>query len=117
MKELHPPIAQELLIELYGCTNFNLDYKKILSEAAKNAKQKPIKYVEYKYKGFPGLSAVLIISESHISIHTWPEYGYVSIDVYTCGSRSKPYNTIDVFKKYFKPKYLLINEIQRGVNQ
>lgn len=113
--KLHPPIAQHLLIELYGCTNFELNYKLVMSEMAVKTKSKPLEYIEHDYKPF-GKTALLIISESHISIHTYPEYGYISCDIYTCG-KTTPYLALEVIKKYFKPKYILINEIQRGVNQ
>ncbi len=115
-KELHPPISRELLIELYGCNNFNLNFGEVLKEAAIKINSKPIKYIEHRYGSKETISGVLIISESHLAIHTWPEYGYISIDIYTCGKKAKPYLALDVFKKYFKPKYILLNEVPRGLD-
>ena len=47
-----------------------------------------------------GLSLVYILAESHISIHTWEEYNFISVDMYTCGKTS-PENTLNEFLKSF----------------
>ncbi len=58
----------------------------------------------------PGVSAIGIVLESHISIHTWPEYGFATVDVYTCGDHGNPreaflYIVEALEAKYYKMKY------------
>ena len=61
-----------------------------------------------------GLSIVYILAESHISIHTWEEYNYISIDMYTCGETS-PENTLNEFLKHFTIISKKKQIIERGV--
>lgn len=60
-----------------------------------------------------GVSGVAVLAESHISIHSWPEYGYAALDVFMCG-RTNPRRTIDVLKEAFKPKKVIVKEHLRG---
>jgi S-adenosylmethionine decarboxylase len=60
-----------------------------------------------------GVSGVAVLAESHISIHSWPEYGYAALDVFMCG-RTDPRRTIDVLKEAFSPKKILVKEQLRG---
>jgi S-adenosylmethionine decarboxylase len=60
-----------------------------------------------------GVSGVAVLSESHISIHSWPEYGYAALDVFMCG-RAKPNFTIEVIRQAFEPEELIVKEILRG---
>ena len=62
-----------------------------------------------------GVSGVAVLSESHISIHTWPERGYAALDVFMCGD-SEPEKCIDVLKKYFQPGEVKVSELLRGSN-
>ena len=61
-----------------------------------------------------GVSAVAVLAESHISVHTWPERGYAAFDVFTCGS-CNPHNAIPVLKRAFQPKFVQLNEQKRGI--
>ena len=61
-----------------------------------------------------GLSIVYILAESHISIHTWEEYNYISINMYTCGETT-PENTLKEFLKHFKIKKHKKQVIERGI--
>ena len=60
-----------------------------------------------------GVSGVAVLAESHISIHSWPEYGYAALDVFMCG-RTNPRRTIDVLKEAFTPKKVVVKEQLRG---
>lgn len=60
-----------------------------------------------------GVTGVLVLSESHMSIHTWPENGYASIDVYMCGD-SNPEKSIPILEEYFKPTSSKIQRIERN---
>jgi S-adenosylmethionine decarboxylase len=60
-----------------------------------------------------GVSGVAVLSESHISIHSWPEYGYAAIDIFMCG-HAKPHLAIDVIRQAFEPEDIIVKEELRG---
>ena len=88
--------------------------KKILIGAAKAAKNTPLKVTLHKFNP-QGITGVILLAESHISISTWPEINYVAIDIFTCGEKSMPYKALEYLKKEFQPKKVKIKEIKRGV--
>jgi S-adenosylmethionine decarboxylase len=51
-----------------------------------------------------GVSVIAIVLESHITVHTWPHYGYTTVDVYTCGEDSEPSLGLKVLLEYLKPR-------------
>ena len=61
-----------------------------------------------------GVSGVIVLAESHISIHTWPERGFAALDVFMCGD-AQPMKTIDVLKEAFSPRHVSLQEIKRGL--
>lgn len=61
-----------------------------------------------------GISGVAILSESHISIHTWPEFGFAALDIFMCGDAS-PHSALMELKAQLKPTKLTIGEHKRGV--
>jgi len=61
-----------------------------------------------------GISGVAVLSESHISVHTWPERGYAAFDVFMCGD-AEPRKALGVFKDAFNPGRIVIGEHKRGV--
>ncbi len=62
-----------------------------------------------------GISGVIVIAESHLAIHTWPEYGYCSIDIYTCGDELDPWIAFEYMNKEFKAKRTSVMEMKRGM--
>ena len=60
-----------------------------------------------------GVFGVAVLSESHISIHSWPEYGYAAIDIFMCG-HAKPHLAIDVIRQAFEPEEIVVREHLRG---
>ena len=82
-----------LLLELYGC-----DYDKLNDESflrctlnlsAKLAKATVLNLISNKFEP-QGVTAIALLAESHISIHTWPESNYSAIDIFTCGENMLP---------------------------
>ncbi|GIX08371.1 adenosylmethionine decarboxylase [Elioraea sp.] len=61
-----------------------------------------------------GVSGVLVLAESHISIHTWPERDYAAIDIFMCGA-CDPYDSIPAIKAAFRPERMLLGEQKRGM--
>ena len=85
--------SKHLLLELYGC-----DYEKLndesflrctLNKAAKLAKATVLNLISHKFEP-QGVTAIALLAESHISIHTWPESNYSAIDIFTCGQNMLP---------------------------
>jgi S-adenosylmethionine decarboxylase len=62
-----------------------------------------------------GVSGVVIISESHLSIHTWPELGYAAVDIFTCGEEVKPEKSFEFLKDELGSKDASFKTILRGV--
>ncbi|MFC2001182.1 adenosylmethionine decarboxylase [Chloroflexota bacterium] len=62
-----------------------------------------------------GVSGVVVIAESHLSIHTWPEYGYAAVDIFTCGNSVQPEKAATVLIKKLDSKNHSLIEIQRGL--
>ena len=61
-----------------------------------------------------GVSSVVIIQESNLCIHTWPEFGYAAADFFTCGDTVNPWKSFESLKDYLKAKRFNCMEMQRG---
>ena len=64
-----------------------------------------------------GVTGILAIAESHISIHTWPEYKYAAADVFSCGSSFHPQAVADLLIQQFECREPSIHEVPRGMTQ
>ncbi len=64
-----------------------------------------------------GVSGVVVISESHLALHTWPEYGYVALDIFTCGDDAKPETAVEYALKEFGASTAHITEVTRGLEE
>jgi S-adenosylmethionine decarboxylase proenzyme len=62
-----------------------------------------------------GVSGVVVIAESHLSIHTWPEYNYAAVDIFTCGTTVDPEKAVEILLEKFGAGSHSLTEIQRGV--
>lgn len=62
-----------------------------------------------------GVSGVVIISESHLAIHTWPELGYAAVDLFTCGDKCDPKVAYEFLKKKFNSGNANFTELKRGM--
>ena len=85
--------GNHLLLELYGCNreklNDELYLRCQLNTAAKLAEASVLNIVSNKFEPC-GVTAIALLAESHLSIHTWPESQYSAIDIFTCGRNMKP---------------------------
>jgi S-adenosylmethionine decarboxylase len=61
-----------------------------------------------------GISGVAVLAESHISFHSWPERGFMALDIFMCGN-TDPYKAIPVLKAAFKPQKVQLNDLKRGL--
>lgn len=87
--------------------------KNILIEAAKKSKNIPLEIKIHKFLP-QGITGFILLAESHISIHTWPELDYIAIDIFSCGEKGNPYKGLEYLKKEFQPKKVKIKKIKRG---
>ncbi|MGI6574442.1 MAG: adenosylmethionine decarboxylase, partial [bacterium] len=91
-------LGRQLILEFYDCASDVLNDLKEVERIMVNAALKAgaeVREVAFHKFSPQGVSGVVIISESHLSIHTWPENGYAAIDVFTCGDRVDPWDAYD----------------------
>jgi S-adenosylmethionine decarboxylase len=109
-------VGAHVLADFWGCQFEKLDDADLLMnslrQAAKSANMTILGEESYKFipQGFTGL---LLLSESHISIHTYPERGYAAIDVYTCGG-GMTQKAIDLLREVLQPAHIQQMLVQRG---
>jgi S-adenosylmethionine decarboxylase len=90
------------------------ELKRILITAAKKAKNIPLKVSIYKFSP-QGITGVILLAESHIALHNWPEINYLAIDIFTCGCKAMPHKALEYLRKEFNPEKVEIKEIKRGI--
>ena len=62
-----------------------------------------------------GVSGVIVIAESHMAMHTWPEYAYAAVDFFTCGERVDPWKAFEFMNEKLKPVKSSTQELKRGL--
>ena len=86
----HGPLASQMLIELHGCKaellNNPAALKELLLEAVRRGHGTIVTDVFHTFSPH-GVSGVIVIAESHVAIHTWPEHGYAAVDIFSCGTK------------------------------
>jgi len=87
--------------------------EEILISAAKRGGNTPLKIAIHKFSP-QGITGVVLLAESHIALHSWPEYNYLAIDIFTCGEKSFPHKSLDYLKEVFSPQRVEIKEVKRG---
>jgi S-adenosylmethionine decarboxylase len=105
-----------LLLDFWGASNLTdpslIDA--VLREAAEAAKATVLHSHFHHFGPDGGVSGVLVLAESHISIHTWPERAFAAVDIFMCGS-CNPYESLPVLKAAFQPGSVLLAEQRRGL--
>ena len=111
-------LGRHLLIELKFCNKEVLDnlefLRKCLIDTAQKIGATVLNDVFHKFSP-QGVSGVVVIAESHLCIHTWPEFGYAAVDVFTCGSTINPKDAIELLVKTLDCKDYSYMELQRGI--
>tara|TARA_E500000318_G_scaffold54723_1_gene50977 strand:- start:9678 stop:10010 length:333 start_codon:yes stop_codon:yes gene_type:complete len=104
------------LFTLRGCPFELLNDEKLisdlLSQTAKECKSILINVATHKFLPH-GVTGVALLSESHISIHTWPEKGVAICDIFTCGEHSNPQDGVSLMKMVLKASGVESDEITR----
>ncbi len=111
-------LGKHLLLELKDCDREVLNdlsfIKGLLPAAANEAGATVLGESFHQFKP-QGVSGVVIIAESHLFIHTWPECGYAAVDIFTCGNSVKPEKAAQKLIRELGAKSHSILEIQRGI--
>ena len=110
-------VGAHYVLELYGCPPHLLNdlefVKETLRKGAEYAATTLIEDVAHQFHP-QGVTALALLAESHLSIHTWPETGYVAADAFTCGDRANPKKACEHFVAAFQPKTYSLRKIARG---
>lgn len=112
-------LGRHVLAELYGCSLDLLDDLEAVSEhlraAAESVGATVVGSAFHRYAP-QGVSGVLLIAESHVSVHTWPEARYVAVDIFTCGGLD-PRPGIRHLARAFGAESVRMHEVVRGTSK
>ncbi|WP_170468654.1 adenosylmethionine decarboxylase [Ruegeria arenilitoris] len=99
-----PSLGLHLIADFFDATALHdpLPAADALRRAALAAKADILGLKAYDFGRRAGFTGVVLLAESHISVHTWPEHGYAAIDIFMCGE-VQPQRSLDVLKDYFRP--------------
>lgn len=110
-------LGRHILIELYDCDKNVLNNFKMVEDAmiggAKECRAHVVQSVFHKFNPH-GVSGVVVIAESHLAVHTWPEYGYAAVDLFTCGDDINPWIAYEYIANKFRAKNKTAMELNRG---
>jgi S-adenosylmethionine decarboxylase len=109
-------VGRHLVLELWGCRNLNSPdaVEQALREVVAACDVTLLDLRVYPFEPV-GVTGVAVLAESHINIHTWPEYGYAAVDIFTCGARKDPTAAIPVLQQFFSPERVQSMEMTRGI--
>jgi len=111
-------LGRHLLLELFDCDAETINsleaVKTAMVEAAKAAQATIVDVVFHEFNPF-GISGVVVIAESHLAIHTWPEYRYAAVDVFSCGDVLQPQAAADHLVAELGAARASVVELQRGI--
>lgn len=110
-------LGRHIIVEYYDCSpdalNDVVHIEKSMEGAARDAGATIINSTFHHFSPY-GVSGVVVIEESHLAIHTWPEYGYASVDLFTCGDTVDPWISYQILKDAFKAGHGSAMELKRG---
>lgn len=111
-------LGRHVLLELHECDcdilRDPVRIEQIMKESAEAAGATIVQSVFHQFSPF-GVSGVVVIAESHLAIHTWPEYGYAAVDLFTCGEDVDPWVAHQCVAKELKARKKTSLEMKRGL--
>ncbi len=111
-------LGRHVLAELFGCTFGDLNDVSSVQEAMVSAALEAgaeVREVAFHKFSPQGVSGVVVISESHLAIHTWPELGYAAVDVFTCGDKVDPWEALEHIIETLQAANYTASEMRRGI--
>lgn len=113
-------VGQHLLAELWNCSEAVLNdadaVEKLMLMAAL-ASGADILHSYFHTFSPQGVTGIVAISESHLSVHTWPEFGYAAVDVFTCGDKVNPQKAVDLLIEGFQSANPSVTVVSRGFKE
>jgi S-adenosylmethionine decarboxylase len=113
-------LGRHIVCEFSGCDPMLLsdvdDIHAMMIAAAKAARATVMESAFHRFEP-QGVSGTVILAESHLSIHTWPEKGYAAMDFYTCGDHTDPWLACDLAAEELRAKSVLTTEFKRGIEK
>lgn len=107
-----------MIVEMYDCCPVIINdaerVESCLQQAVKLSGAHMVQSVIHHFNPH-GVSGVIVIEESHFSVHTWPEYGYCALDIFTCGTEVDYYTALDYLKGAFQSEHISVSEVKRGI--
>ena len=105
-----------LIIDMWDAINLSNKevIEKTLKKTAKACDAQILHIYLHCFDENQGVTGVIILAESHINIHTWPEVGFAALDVFMCG-KTNPIAAIPVLESAFKPKRMEVQMVTRGI--
>lgn len=111
-------LGRQILVEFYDCDSDKINdvgfIESAFLEATRASKATVISHNFHKFSPY-GVSGVVVIAESHVSIHSWPEYNYAAVDIFTCGDTIDPWVIQEFLKDAFESKNISSMEMKRGM--
>ncbi len=116
-RRLKQVVGFQIFAELYACNKEKISktdtVRDILIDAVKQSELKIIKHYFHQFSP-TGVTGVIMLKESHVSIHTWPEFKYAAVDIFVCGAKHKALKALDLMKSSFESKEFYIKKFERG---
>ena len=104
-------------VDLIACNperiKFKVEVRDLFLYAVKECGATYIDDIFYQFEPY-GVTGIVLIAESHFSLHTWPEEGYVSFDIFTCGTTMKSDTAIEILHSGFEAQDKKVRIISRG---
>lgn len=111
-------LGRQILVEFYDCDSDKINdvsfVESAFLEATRKSKATIISHNFHKFSPH-GISGVVVIAESHVTIHSWPEYNYAAVDIFTCGDTIDPWVIQEHLKEAFESKNISSMEMKRGL--
>lgn len=111
-------LGRHILVEYYNCDEDILKDHKVIEDmmiaAAEKANATVVQSVFHLFNPW-GVSGAVVIQESHLTIHTWPEFGYAAVDLFTCGDSVNPWVAFDYLNQELKAERSESMEVTRGM--
>ena len=110
-------LGYQIIADLYGCDSEVLKeasrIEALMLEAAEKSKMTIVSSTFHQFNPH-GVSGAVIISESHLAIHTWPEHNYAAVDLFTCGDVIDAQTALDILSKGLGCEHISVTEMRRG---
>lgn len=109
------PLGRHLIAEFHGATDLYdpAGSEPVLAAAAAAAGATLLRTFAHDFGDREGFTAVAVLAESHISLHTWPEHRYLALDIFMCGD-AEPERALEVLRAHFRPAAVTARTLTRG---